>query len=545
MYSATFTTQDVDNVANLAMAAIITEDSKISGIDFTAAPTSNVALLLGLSASDDSFAAASAIPVYEGTLNLPYFLPYPGLKGEPATGGINKDTYISCTLSAQLCGNWIDVAGEPAWKGSALSGGLAIPASSALPGAGTVDVIIIANPTLPIKGYIQYVHGISGTKESAGAFAAAALTAGYAIAAIDQPLHGSRCFDGFDEDLKPGPDGIYDVCATGGAEDSEYKNGDPTTFVNLASLLTTRDNLRQAANDQLALRYALTNTDFGLSVGGNNSIFGVSLGGIIASMSQGMSETYDNDAFKFTSSVLSVPGAQLGAVFSFSQTFGDVLQGFFKGSTAFSAGVAPALGLTTDEILLIQAASGSSTDTPTGFGDDAQVAINKTAAEAQEALGTDRISALAEYSALAGLAFPGFAEVFIDGATAVIDAGDPSIWATKSTTTPTLLHQVLGDTVVPNSTADLSSLSDRYRPSGYPLGGTEGLITAFGIEQSSSSAEDTNGLRTYVNFTAGSHGSSLDPSSSPETTAEMQSQIIEFIDSEGTKLTINNASVVE
>jgi hypothetical protein len=146
---------------------------------------------------------------------------------------------------------------------------------------------------------------------------------------------------------------------------------------------------------------------------------------------------------------------------------------------------------------------------------------------------------------LAGLAFPGFAEVFIDGATAVIDAGDPSIWATKSTTTPTLLHQVLGDTVVPNSTADLSSLSDRYRPSGYPLGGTEGLITAFGIEQSSSSAEDTNGLRTYVNFTAGSHGSSLDPSSSPETTAEMQSQIIEFIDSEGTKLTINNASVVE
>ena len=93
----------------------------------------------------------------------------------------------------------------------------------------------------------------------------------------------------------------------------------------------------------------------------------------------------------------------------------------------------------------------------------------------------------------------------------MIDSGDPAIWATKSTDTPTLVHQVLGDTVVPNSTADLGS---SYRPTGYPIGGTEGLITAFGFEQSSASAQDIGGLRTYVNFTAGSHGSSLDPSSS-------------------------------
>ena len=96
-------------------------------------------------------------------------------------------------------------------------------------------MIIIANPAAPIQGFIQYIHGISGTKESAGAFAQTALEAGYAIVAIDQPLHGSRCFDYTNgEPDNNVPDGIYDICASAGGPDSVYRNGDPTVYVNLA-----------------------------------------------------------------------------------------------------------------------------------------------------------------------------------------------------------------------------------------------------------------------------------------------------------------------
>jgi hypothetical protein len=202
--------------------------------------------------------------------------------------------------------------------------------------------------------------------------------------------------------------------------------------------------------------------------------------------------------------------------------------------------VAPLLGYTPKQALTIQAATGTAEEG--GVGDAAQALLEISSAQAQGALGSTQSQAQNEYGVIQTLSYPSFLKVFINGAQTVVDSGDSSVWATKTQETPTLVHQVIGngadipsDEVIPNDTT----------LNGYPLGGTNGLLNALGLTQSSGTQTNAEGLRTYVNFTAGDHGSSLDPSASLDATTEMQTQIITFLLSQGTNIFVTDASVVE
>ncbi len=142
-------------------------------------------------------------------------------------------------------------------------------------------------------------------------------------------------------------------------------------------------------------------------------------------------------------------------------------------------------------------------------------------------------------SILEGLAqvdvVPGTAEfnLFILATQTVIDSGDPINFASLTNlNNNVLLHEILGDQVVPNAVENA------------PLSGTEPLIAAMGLTQYSESAFDPTGLDAVVKFTQGEHGSLLSPDV-PQVTVEMQSQMAAWVISGGTTLNINNSDVIQ
>ncbi len=195
----------------------------------------------------------------------------------------------------------------------------------------------------PAAGWpvVIFQHGITGNRTQAIALAAAMAQAGFAVVAIDLPLHGvepSNPFHvgntpfaavaserTFDVDLinnatgAPGPDGIADPS---GAHQ-----------INLTSLLTSRDNLRQAVADLSILAVTLpfmdTNGDGVPDFDGARIHFaGLSLGSMVGIPFLAVEPTVNVG-------VLSVPGGGIARMLEASPTFGPRIR----------AGLAAAAGL--------------------------------------------------------------------------------------------------------------------------------------------------------------------------------------------------------
>ncbi|AKS42959.1 alpha/beta hydrolase [Wenzhouxiangella marina] len=246
--------------------------------------------------------------------------------------------------------------------------------------------------TRPEAGWpvVIFQHGITGNRTNMLAIADTMASIGFAVIAIDQPLHGitdttSPLYVGntpfgtvgrertFNLDIQdnatgaPGPDGNID---SSGA-----------WFINLGSLLTSRDNLRQAQADLsvLALNIPFIDLDgdqLGDLDGSNINFVGISLGSIAGIPFLAVEPTVNNG-------VLSVPGGGIANMLNGSQTFGPVIR----------AGLA---------------AAGVEPNTPDFFQ-------------------------------------------FLLIAQTVTDAADPINWgATTVQTNSVLLQQVAGDTVIPN-----------------------------------------------------------------------------------------------
>lgn len=115
----------------------------------------------------------------------------------------------------------------------------------------------------------------------------------------------------------------------------------------------------------------------------------------------------------------------------------------------------------------------------------------------------------------------------------VIDSGDPINYGVQNSNNALLLHEVLGDLVVPNTVA------------GAPLAGTEALIRVYGLAPITATTQNAAGVRGATRFTAGDHGSLLSPAASMEVTQEMQRQVASFIASHGTAVLVTDTSVIQ
>ncbi|KFZ37966.1 lipase [Shewanella mangrovi] len=355
--------------------------------------------------------------------------------------------------------------------------------------------------TAPTNGWPTTIamHGLGGGKEMALAYAGAYAAAGQAVVAIDMPLHGARSFDA-------NGDGVYEVSATDASfgpvvgTPNAFTNGTPLVFVNIGSPLSVRDNFRQATADELALRQSLnllTTADGASPLLDASKVTaqGMSLGGIVGTdfatyASTGLVDPASGNAlpnaYELKGASLVVPAGGLAGAFAGSAAFSPVLFSNVTASETFQQLVAAA----------------------------------NTAGYAEGS---------AEYNALVQAVYEQFIPTFAFAIQTSIEAGDPINQAAKLADTglPVQLIEVVGD--------GAGNLSDQTLPnsvSGFPLSGTEPLISSLGLTCVDSTASGSG----VVRFTKGHHSSIVSPSEVPgvtdgmaaQATAEMQAEVATF-----------------
>ncbi len=262
--------------------------------------------------------------IYIGTIDLPYYLSAPSAS-DP---------------TAPLTGFWQAAPGGymPPFDGYGLD-----PNSTNVTYANPLPVVqstqtapllltVPKSQTQPINGWpvVIFEHGITRNRTDMFAIAATLATQGFAVVAIDIPLHGitdpaspfkientplaavgahERTFN---LDLsnnttgEPGPDGVIDPSGS--------------YFINLTSLLTSRDNLRQGVSDLSELAKAIPGLGLGQVAldGSKVSFVGQSLGAILGANFIAM----DQSVPSVNPAVLNVPGGGIARMLEASPTFG-------------------------------------------------------------------------------------------------------------------------------------------------------------------------------------------------------------------------------
>jgi hypothetical protein len=432
--SWTFMTQSIDD-AFVALG----KDLKPLGMVVQPIGATTTAVGLGLPGFSD---------IYAGALAIPYYLS----KDNPLGG-----YWRTANGSAVTRYNPLPAATAP----------LQIPVLMTVPNAKS-------GQTKPADGWpvVIFQHPIHWDRTLLFTIADALSFAGFAAIAIDAPLHGVT--DKTSPFYMPGKERTFDLDLVNNQTLAPPSDGaiDPTGnyYVNPKSLLTTRDNQRQAAQDLRQLVASLPTID--LNGDGKPDL--------------------DTGQIRFVAHSL---GAIVGGVFLAiedhvtSATLGMASGGFAK------------------------MVDGSAT-----FGPDA-------------------VTQLAAFGLIKGT--PEY-EAYFTAWQTTFDSGDPINYGSQAASLhPIHLIEVVGgagslpDQKVPNSVVDA------------PLSGTEPLARVMGLQSASRSVWNDKGIRAIVRFTQGDHDSMLSPIASVGATAEMQGQMISFLQSGGTELEIIYRPVIQ
>ncbi len=400
--------------------------------------------------------------IYAGTITIPYYLGIPSASdpGAPLTDF---------------------------WHGK--NGSLLTPANPLPVATGTVTIPVLMTIPAPNSPYFQnggtyplatgwpvvvFQHGITRNRLDMLAVADTFAQAGYAMIAIDLPLHGitdttnpfyeNQLFKGTPyAGLVTGertfnlPPGLFTGAPTTGiASSGSY-------FINLGYLLTSRDNLRESEADLLQLTESLPGASFKVQT---------SVGGVITTLTE-----------KFNAQDTYFVGHSLGAI-SGIPYLAEVtnLPGYGSSIDVRSA----TLGNPGGKIAYLLQQS------PT-FAPE----INAGLAQKGIVPGTQP-----------------YAD-FFQWTQTIVDAGDPiNYGALAAKNTPIDLLEVVGDPATQNPPDQV-----------VPNSATNLLVNVMGLTQYGASTINPKGLRAVTRFLAGDHGSLLDPTSSLTVTQQMQLQM--------------------
>ncbi|GAC32030.1 VolA/Pla-1 family phospholipase [Paraglaciecola polaris] len=368
---------------------------------------------------------------------------------------------------------------------------------------------VIPTQAKPASGWPVVIvqHGITGSKENALAISAALSLAGFASVAIDHPLHGARGFT---------------------LEDGTIVNASthsPTDYMNLASLLTARDNLRQSGTDTLGLRLALNaiNDTTGMVDLDTSNVHFIaqSLGAISGINTVANANTQFegdfapfSDMYQIDSAVLNVPSGGIANFLFESADFGPLIKGSLLAASSqdFAGFLAQ---YAAENSLALEAAIRP-----------AYIAFDAAIDDAQ------RAEIAATFSQ------------FTFAAQTILDAGDPINYGPRlSANTPTLMQLVVGGGT--NDDGSLA-LTDQVNPvvTSLPLSGGIALSQVMGLSQVSSTIESDTPQKAVVHFKAGEHQSLFRPTPSLAATTEMQNEAVEFFKSNGKRVVIGEESIV-
>jgi len=370
---------------------------------------------------------------------------------------------------------------------------------------------------VPAAGWpvMIFSHDITSYKETVLAISGTLASQGIATISIDHPYHGSRGID-FNAD------GVYEISATSSLKGSDpaFANADVTSYMNLASLLTARDNVRQSEVDLLALRLSLNSVDLAGQLDATKvSFLGHSLGAITgitftALANSGVvnpatGELLPVNPYGINSASYAFPGGGIPGVLLNSVSFGPVVKA----------------GLTSSQ----------------SFIDVVEETAGKKVEDMTEA----------EYATYVEAIYPAFANEFNFAAQTIIDAADPVNYAStvKTTMTPVHVLEVVGDEAAGGSNKAAQVIVNAV--ASLPLVGTEPLIRELGLLGASDTVGDgSTAVSAAVRFLKGHHSSILSPAVSPgaaedatanlEVTIEMQSEVASFAKTGGKLLLITD-----
>ena len=470
-----------------------------------AAPNSNIAVVpIGKTLADLIPGQPPIADIYVGALGLPYYLSAPSA-ANPVAPLTNYWTAPPCGQVASCKALGLDPTSTNVTFANPL------PAATS---AQTVPVIMSvpnanSGKTKPASGWpvVIYQHGITSNRLTMLAAVAALTQAGYAAIAIDLPLHGldpSSPFHG--NQLLAGTPGAPLMT---GERTFDLPQIDPTTsqpvagsvassgsyFINLTSLRTSRDNLRQGVSDLLELRSAIPSVKAldgtPLLDAARVAFLGISLGSIEGTTFMSLAAT-PNTAVQ--NAVLNVPGGGITGLLLGSPTFGPVII-----SGLGAAGIQP--GTADFNTFLVATQSVIDSGDPINYAGDA---------------GTGAV--LAGKNLLAQ-------EVVGGSAPLAGDATDAKYYDASGKWLP--------DQVIPNTVATA------------PLSGGTPIIALLGLAPISSTTQSPTGIHNSVRFVSGVHSSLLDPSASPQTTVEMQTQAASFFATGGMAVQITNSAVIK
>lgn len=245
--------------------------------------------------------------IYIGTIDLPYYRTAPANANDPAG--------ITSFWQTADGGNVTRFTPDPV-----ATSVQTVPVLMTVPNAGSGN-------TVPANGWpvTIFVHGVTSDRTAMIAIADAMAQAGFAMIAIDQPMHGltdnsnplsaantpfNETERTFDIDLvnnetgAPGPDGVAD---TSGRH-----------FYSPQYLLATRDNLRQSVADLFVLSESLANITTVPVDASRKTVIGHSLGGAAVTPFLAFDTT-------ITAATLGMPAAGLVGTTITSESFGPAI----------------------------------------------------------------------------------------------------------------------------------------------------------------------------------------------------------------------------
>jgi len=504
--------------SDLVLAYSVTTQSTTKTMDRLAAAATAQTIMVnatGLNTGNISAALPPVADIYAGFTRVPFYLQTSG--GNPQSTAPLTSFWQANPASPDVSAKFLGVIPCGAYAaGAALPGGVtgapSVSTTACFPDPvkqSDLDIpLLVTVPNAasgqakPAGGWpvVIFQHGITRNRTDLIAVAPALAAAGFVGVAIDLPLHGVSKTGSdsafripgigertFDLDLAnnttgaAGPDGVVDASGT--------------HFINLQSLITSRDNLRQGAADLLTLRKSLANLDL------------------------------NGDA---------VPDLDMSQVRFSAISLGGIVGGVFLGA---DSGAGQVVGAAT-----LSATGGGIArllDASRAYGPR----ISGGLAASGVAEGTD------DYET-----FLRFAQTLIDSGdplnyAVAARSGRPLLL------TEVLGDNVIPNTALMLDSA--TATQDRTPLSGY-LSGTEPLANVMGLTKVTPTLNGTPAAQTvlganqglWVQFNTGKHGSLLDPSH-PDAAAtneqkaaylavtqEMQRQMVNFLKSNGACLPV-------
>ncbi|HSY06372.1 MAG TPA: hypothetical protein VK803_10540, partial [Steroidobacteraceae bacterium] len=476
------------NPASIVLTFSFTTESTADTLELLSATTKPQALKLNATGLPTS-AANPLLPghsdIYVGVLSVPYYLS----KSAPLTGSWQAPPFPldpSSTFVTRF--NPLPVATQ----------NLLIPVLATVPNANSLAVKAGAVAPWPV---LIFQHGITRNREDMLAVADSFADAGFAVIAIDLPLHGVT--NTKDPLYATAANPLYAGLGLPASQMSIERTFDlelitPGTidpsgshFINLTSPLTSRDNLREGETDLITFERSVAGATVANAGGitifasGKTHYLGHSLGAIVGGVFLAVVPATD-----VSTGTLANPGGVLAQLLIDSPTFAPQI----------NAGLG-AQGLAPGTTLYAQ---------------------------------------------------------FIRDTQTVIDSGDPVNFIALATAQhPIHLLQVVGSTPAPascNPSAPANGCPDQVVPnsatqalitaSAYGPAAAAGTLTRIPAPAAPGPLLNASGFRAYVNFVQGDHGSIIDDVV-PAVTAEMQGEAISFAASGGQEILVSDPAVIQ